>query len=50
MQGPNYNLDEYYDSFGDKSMIAATGVNKEVFSELCRLSDIGNNISPVRSK
>ena len=50
MSGPRFGDESYYDEFTERSFIAATGVNKNVFNKLCELSDIGLPSSPFKKK
>lgn len=50
MSGPKFNDDAYYDQFSERSFIAATGVNKTVFTRLYELADVGAKHSLFRSK
>jgi len=49
MSSPRFNDEDYYAEFTDRSMVAATGVNKAVFKKLCELANINEYGSPFKS-
>lgn len=50
MLGPDFSNEAYYERFNESSFIASTGVKKAVFTELCKLADIGKPYSPFQLK